>query len=403
MELYPATAARPRRRLIRRQETVPALFILLACLLAACSSMPPSTTGRVAGLPPLHLDGGILSVDGVAVRVSTPDLLAMDESMSAFVERYAGGANVRQRLENLHRAIRGQATLGIEYDPGAEGSASEVFRAGVANCLSFANLFVALARAADLDARYQWVEVRPQWTRLGERVAVRLHVNAVIHLNRRDRFMVDIDPLPSRDIAGSSEISDRDAQALYHNNIAMDALAREDVEQAWLHGVRALQLSPRMSHLWVNLGAIYRRAGQHRAAEASYLYALELDASERSAMNNLMVLYELEQREQERAYWAARVERYRDRNPYYHAWLGDQSSEEGDWRGALAHYQEALALAPEDGELHFAVGLIYEHLYENRAARRYLRRAVELATLRKDREVYRAKLEELESGSMVLN
>jgi len=391
-----------RRRPTTGQGAARAIFVLLSCVISACVSLPPSTAS-VATLPPLRLEDRAVSIDEVSVRVTTPELLAMDDSMAAFVALYADADRPRQRLESLHRAVRGPATLGIEYDPGAEGSASEVFHAGVANCLSYANLFVALARAADLDARYQWVEVRPQWTRLGERVAVRLHVNVVVHLNRRDRFMVDIDPLPSRDIAGSSEISDADAQALYHNNIAMDALAREDLEQAWLHAVRALQLSPHMSHLWVNLGAIYRRAGQHRAAESSYLYALELDGMERSAMNNLMVLYGLEQREEERAYWATRVDRYRDRNPYYHAWLGDQSAEEGDWRGALARYQEALALAPEDSELNFAVGLIYEQLQQPRAARRYLQQAIERANLRKDLEVYRAKLEEVDRRLTALN
>ena len=65
----------------------------------------------------------------------------------------------------------------------------------------------------------------------------------------------------------------------------------------------ALQLSPQMSHLWVNLGVVYRRADQHQAAEAAYLHALEVDSFDRSAMNNLMVLYDLLDREEEYLYW----------------------------------------------------------------------------------------------------
>jgi len=41
----------------------------------------------------------------------------------------------------------------------------------------------------------------------------------------------------------------------------MQALGTDDVITAWLHTVRALQLHPQRSHMWVNLGAIYRAAG----------------------------------------------------------------------------------------------------------------------------------------------
>ena len=376
------------------------VLLLLASLLAACASTPPDLQ-RVQQLPPLQLEHETIPVEAVPDQAPTPELLALDDDMRDFVERYTGDLKGRrERLLSLHRAVSGRATLGVDYDPAAEGTAGDAFHSQTANCLSYANLFVAMAREADLDARYQWVEVRPQWTRLGERVAVRLHVNAVVHLNARDRYMVDIDPLPSRDIAGSREISDADASALYHSNVAMDALARDDLVPAWTHAVRALQLSPGMSHLWVNLGAIYRRYGQHRAAEVAYLQALELDSLERSAMNNLMVLYDLEGDEEQYAYWSARVERYRDRNPYYHAWLGDQAAEEGDWRGALGHYLEALDLAPEDGNLHFSVGLIYEQLDQPKAALRYVGQALDLATLRRDQETYRVKLEELNRASV---
>lgn len=369
------------------------LCLLVLPLLAACASAP---SPRVNELPPLHTADGVIAVSEVAELAPTPELLALDPEMHAFVSRYAGqGIGRRERLLALHRAISGTATLGIDYDPAAEGTAAQAFHRQAANCLSYANLFVSLAREAGLDARYQWVEVRPQWTRLGERVAVRLHVNAVVHLNNRDRYMVDIDPLPSRDIAGTREISDRDAQALFHSNIAMDALAREQLVAAWTNAVRALQLSPGMSHLWVNAGAVYRLAGQYRAAESAYLQALALDPHERSAMNNLMVLYELEGNREQYAVWAARVDRYRDSNPYYHAWLGDQAGTEGDWRAALGHYLEALALQPEDANLQFSVGLIYEQLDEPRAALRYVEQAVELATLRRDLEIYRLKAEAL--------
>ena len=361
--------------------------------LLACSSLPESPRS-VSELAPLQLQGRTVAVAEVAARAPTPDLLAIDQEMRDFVALYTGGVrNSRQRLTMLHRAVIGAATLNLQYDPVAEGTAIEVFHRGSANCLSYANLFVALAREAGLDAGYQWLEVRPQWTRLGERIMVRLHVNVMVKLNNREHYMVDIDPLPSRDITGSQAISDTEAQALYHSNIAMEALAAEQLEQAWLNAVRALQLSPGTAHLWVNLGAIYRFAGQHREAESNYLYALQLDPWDRSAMNNLVVLYGIEGRAQDRDYWQVQVARYRDENPYYHAWLGDQAAEDQDWHAALRHYEEALALLPEDSRLLYAAGISHYQLDELAAASTYIKRAIKTANLRSDIDAYQLQLD----------
>lgn len=389
--MAPACANCITRRIAPSQRCRYALCLLFALLLSACASSPPHLE-KLASIPPLTYQAQTLTTTDVTTRVHTPDLLAVDEDMRQFVATYTEGiTSRRQRLHMLHRAVSGRASLGVEYDPFAEGTAQQAFHRQTANCLSYANLFIALAREAGLDAQYQWVDVRPSWTRMGERVAVRLHVNAVVHLDNRDRFMVDLDPLPARDIAGSQEIDETDAQALYHSNIAMNALSREVIDEAWLHAVRALQLSPEMPHLWVNLGVVYRRADQHEAAQMAYLQALDIDPFERSAMNNLMVLSELLGREEEQAYWQSKVDGYRDSNPFYHAWLGDQAAEEGDWRMARLHYDDALNLDPGDARLLFSMGLIYRELGQPKAALRYIEKAMGKANLYKEQETYRAE------------
>jgi Flp pilus assembly protein TadD len=356
-----------------------ACVILVYTAVVACSTLQNGSR-LVSELPPLQLGEQRVAVEEVRDRAPTPDLLALDEEMRAFVRRYTQGIpGDRQRLMMLHRAIRGSATLGIQYDPRAGGTARDVFYRGTANCLAYATLFVALAREAGLDVNYQWLEVSPQWTREGERVMVRRHVNAVIRVGKNEWFMADIDPLPSRDIAGSTTLRDVDAQALHHSNLAMEDLAAGAIEQAWIQGVRALQLSPRVAHLWVNLGVIYRANGQHRDAESSYLYALQLDHRERSAMNNLVVLYEMEGRRSERDYWEQRVAHYRNSNPYYHAWLGDQAATTGNWEQAVRFYEKAVALSPQNSRLLYALAQSHEQIGESEIALAYLRRAIDSA------------------------
>lgn len=386
----------PLRAAPRYRRPMPVLLLVSLVVLVTGCGTSLNSRRAVSDLPPLQVAGRHVELAEVDTRVPTPDLLAVDPQMRDFVQLYTGDVRYpRQRLQVLHRAVSGSATLGIDYDPLAGGTASEVFHRGSANCLSYASLFVALAREAGLDAGYQWLDVRPQWTRQGERVMVRMHVNALVEIGRVEQFMVDIDPLESRDIAGSRRLSDDDARALYHSNIGMQSLAANDLERAWLQSVRALQFSPSMAHLWINLGAIYRVAGQYRAAEDSYQYALLLDPLERSAMNNLAVLYGIEGRREEHEYWQQKVVRYRQENPYYHAWLGEQASETGDWQVAVGYYEKALALAPADSRLLYALGLVHGELGETGAAADYLQRAIDNADQRADISTYQTELRRL--------
>ncbi|NQX88788.1 MAG: tetratricopeptide repeat protein [Halioglobus sp.] len=375
-----------------------AFVLCTLVLLPACAADFRLSPGPIDALTPLVLDGRLVESAEVVQRVSSPDLLALDSAMTEFVRRYTQDVSRdRARLITLHSAISGAATLGIRYDPQSDGTAQEVFHRGTANCLAYASLFVALAREAGLNANYQWLDISPAWTRDGERVAVRLHINVVVKVGRNEQFMVDIDPLQSRDIAGSRQISDRDALALYHSNSAMRALSAGMTEAAWLQAARALQLSPATAHLWVNLGAIYRSNGQYRAAERSYLYALQLDPQELSAMNNLVVLYKLEGRNEARAYWEEKLVRYRDANPFYHAWLGDEAAESGEWRKAVSSYQRALGLLPGDSRLLGALGRGYEQLGEVSLATGYVQRAIEAAQTRSDSVGYQRQLDALQA------
>ncbi|MFT4823105.1 MAG: Flp pilus assembly protein TadD [Halioglobus sp.] len=376
-------------------------FIIVGLqVLAACSTFSPSAFLQ-PDFAPLKLADTTLTLAAVPELAPMADLLAMDDEMKAFVARYASNlGSKRQRLTQLHRSIKSAGLLDIEYDPQAEGTAIEAFHSGSVNCLSYANMMVAMAREAGLDASYQWVDVRPHWSRMGERLAVRLHVNVLVRVRRGEEFMVDIDPMQLRDITSTRVISDRDAKALYHSNLAMSALSREKFDTAWAQAIQALRLNPKMPHLWVNLGAVYRGTDQHDEAEESYLYALKLDSTDRSAMNNLIVLYGLQGRDKEQDYWQQQITRYQKSNPYFHAWKGDKAGEKGDWERALRHYQRALVLNPLDSRLLFSTGIIHVKLDDIEQATRLISQAIEHAKLGSEIKDYEFLLRELEDGTL---
>ncbi|WP_202962388.1 transglutaminase domain-containing protein [Congregibacter litoralis] len=365
---------------------------LLLMLLAGCTTAP-QWAFDLRDVPPLKLDGQLYSYDPDSPDLKDPGILQVTPEMREFVEAYTGDSNnSHNKLMSLHRAIKGQGALAMHYDPFADGTAAQAFARGSANCLSYAHMFTALAREAGLNARYQWIEVRPEWHRMGERVAVRLHVNVQVKMRDSTEYMVDIDPLNRNEVAGARLMSDREGFALYYNNLAMNALADDRPVFAWKQLVRGLHQAPGLSQLWVNLGAIYRYAGQYPEAEQAYFHALEIDDSDRSAMNNLVVLYELQGRSNEQHYWEDRLERYRNLNPYYHASLGDVAMEEEDWETAYDHYAEAAKMQPDDGLLIYSKGLAAHQLGKIDEAEHLISRAIEKAAFQVEKQRYRVQL-----------
>jgi tetratricopeptide (TPR) repeat protein len=388
-----SVAASPRRwGTYTPASALAAILAAILALLAGCAT-PVEWTFERAGVPPLHVAGRTYTVSE-ALAVPSPDVLAVNDEMRDFVEKFAAPSHSeRGKLQSLHWAVRDREGLDLRYDAFADGDAATTFERGTANCLSYAHLFVALAREAGLDARYQWMEVRPEWHRIGERVAVRLHVNVQVKTpHDGNEYMLDIDPLRRSEVAGARLMSDAEGLALHHNNLAMVALADDRPAEAWMELLRGIRVAPFLSQLWVNLGAIYRYQGQLDDAESAYLKALAIDARDQSAINNLAVLYEQQGRFDEQTLWLDRLKRYRERNPYYHASLGDAAMEAGDWETAYAHYRKARRLQPNDGHLIYSLGLAERRRGNLRAAEKLLAQAVDKAAFPREREHYQVQL-----------
>jgi tetratricopeptide (TPR) repeat protein len=373
-------------------------FVAWLCLLplifnvAGCAVLPQMAFDKAA-LPPLELDGQLYFPEDVSAELRPRDILATTAEMREFAVLHTTGNNYsRTRLMSLHWAVKSKGMLGMHYDPFAEGTARQAFERGSANCLSYAHMFIALAREVGLDARYQWMEVRPEWHRMGERVMVRLHVNVLVRMRDGSEYTVDIDPLNRTQVAGTRRMSDAEGLALYYNNIAMNALGDERPVDAWRYLVRGLETAPGLSPLWVNLGAIYRYSGQYLAAEQAYFRALDLDKRDRSAINNLVVLYEIQDRIDERDYWLDQLRHYRDQNPYFHANLGDKAMEDGRWDDAYAHYARARSLYPDDGELVYSLGLAEYRRGNQAEAERLILKAIEKAAYTVVKDQYRLQL-----------
>ena len=375
---------------------------MMACLLLCGCSTIDFDRLAVDDLQPLRVGNRELAVDATqAETLSSASMLAIDDDMRGFVTRFAGRSlPPQQRLVSLHQSLKSPGLWPVTYVATADGTAIQTFHAREANCLSYAHLFVALAREAGLKARYQWVKTRPKWTRMGERVALRLHVNVVVEIRRGDKFVVDIDPLMPWDVADSKSLSDDDAKALHLNNLAMHALAEGDLDTAWFTLIAALDLSPGLAPLWVNLGVVYLQGDQFDAAETSYREALRLDPGNRSALTNLATLYEQRGLEDKLRDLQDRVEKYQAANPFYHAYLGDLAFEQGDAASAIKHYEQAIALEPKNSGLLIVAGSIQLKSGDLDGAEKYFEAAAKNATLGSDLTLFEKMLDEVRQARL---
>ena len=207
--------------------------------------------------------------------------------------------------------------------------------------------------------------------------------------------ILDIDPVQRAQIADTTLLEDDQAFALHHNNLAIDDLFAEDIAGAYRHSLRSLQLSPENDYLWVNLGAIYRRAGQDNAAERSYRMALQLNPQSPSAMNNLVVLFSTTGDLQQAAVWEQQVVNYRRKNPYYYVYLGAEQEREGNYVAALDNYLEAISRKDDDAEFYYRAAKIYLTLEQRQESVRFMELAIKYAQLVGERETYEAFLDTL--------
>jgi Flp pilus assembly protein TadD len=337
-------------------------------MLGACATSPVVDTR----LPPLQGSARIEQVADV-------DLLAVTPEMEAFLERYIlPYDDPHTRLNMLTLAITSSGVLGFDYDDTRTLTAAEAFKTRTGNCISFANMMVALARKAGLDASYQEVLIQPVWTSREDTLLITKHINVVVS-SPRYSYVVDVSGVRISEHDRRRIIADLDAKTLFYSNIGAEALIANELPTAWAYLSRAINLESRLTDPWVNLGVVYSRNDQLDAAELAYQTALQIDSSDSSAMSNLYEVYLVQENMNAAADLEKKVERYREKNPYYLMMLSEESLEMGHYEDSIRLLQRALRKKDDDYMLHFAMAKTQYLSGETVAAQSSLHRVRELA------------------------
>jgi Flp pilus assembly protein TadD len=367
-------------------------LLLPLLLLGGCATEPPALYD--APPPAALLDGAVFGLDADDAPPD-PDLLAVNDAMRAFLaEQVPAGAGDQRKVHAILRAIIGDG-LQLQYDNLLTLTAAETFERRAGNCMSFTNLFLALAREAGVRANYQEVLVPPNWTAGESTWFYNLHVNVLVDYGGLEQ-VVDFNLRDYDNGYPRRLISDSAAESRHHSNVGVHWMTGGDPALAFLHFRRALELQPAAGHVWTNLGTLYRREGLEARAEAAFRRAIALDR-EPVAMSNLARLYREQGRPELAAWYEDQVAVFRGRNPYYLFHRAELAYEAGDYREARSLLRKALARHREDHRFHHLMAMSLLQLGDEAGGRRYLQSAAALAA-EEDLARYNHKLELLAGG-----
>ena len=330
---------------------------------------------------------------GVPPQASAPvtddEILAVTAEMRAFLEAHVHPRAADQvRLRELIEAIITTDTFALEFDDRTR-TASEAFRLRTGNCLSFSNLFVAMAREVGLKASFQEVDLPPDWTLDKDVFVLNRHVNVRVGLDPLGVHVVDFNIDDFRASYTTREISDSRARAHYFNNMGVESMQAGDAATAVACFRKAIADNDReFSPAWTNLGTLYLRLGHPAHAEAAYLQALRVDRGEVVAMSNLAGLYERQGDSKRAAAYRRRVTNHRMANPYYRYQRAREAYEVGDWDTAIGHLKFAVRRKRNEDQFSALMARCYLGKGNERKARYWQERAREAAATGAPRRRY---------------
>ena len=351
-------------------------------------------------------DGTPIFPASVDTDIPDVDILSVSSEMAFALENaIARAKDAKGRMD----ALVGFLLRRVHYDTLADSygakTARETFESGTGNCLSFSNLFVALARHAGLKAGYQEIPTPPNWERDREVLISTRHIGASIDIrdgmdrmillevtgpaqtfviddSRRYFFIPSVlsSSAPDIDLYSVRMITDKNAFAQYYNNLGSRYMAEGNGADAFRYFIKAVKTDQTLSYAWSNLGVAYGRNGQYEAAREAFQHGMAITSGKRDVtaltiLNNLVELYSRSGDEEKAEFYRSEVASFRRKNPYYQYTVARKAFTDGLYEESVRHFRRAIRLKDDEHLFHYGLALAYEKLGNMKKAEKYIKRA----------------------------
>jgi tetratricopeptide (TPR) repeat protein len=293
-----------------------------------------------------------------------------------------GAGSDHQKLSFLLSHFRHQGYLD-SYDKSWTRTAREVAEDGKGNCLSYANLFVAMARSVGLQAFYlDASRVTSESGRSGRVLVDYGHVLVGVRIGP-DLRAIDFDGQAS-EVHRFDVISDLQAIADYYNNLGFE-LSWSERDQGGFASepvIRMFELAtriwPEFARAWNNLGVALGRAGRLDEASEAYRRAIEADVTLAAPHVNLgQIHYHRGDLDRAIGLFQKAVE-LNPENAHYRLFLGKALAERGRFEEALRELERGAGIDADFFLIHMQLAEIHRTTGNCEQAERSARRVLEI-------------------------
>ena len=195
----------------------------------------------------------------------------------------------------------------------------------------------------------------------------------------------------------SHELDESAIISMYMNNRAVEALLRNEVDDAYWWARASVEKNPAFIAAYNTLAVVYQRHGDLSMAERSFRTALEREPENVMVMQNLAPLLATLGKNEEAQALKQRAASIVPYPPFHFFNLGIAAMERKDFQEAKLQFAREVRRAPYSDEFHFWLGVAHLQLGNPGQAREQIALALESSTTRDGRALYSAKLDHLRS------
>ena len=408
--------------------------LILFSLFSGCASIPVSKVEKVSidSFPAYRMpDGTKILPKSADKTIPDSDILKLNREIKSLLDDKINRVrDPEKRLSRLSEILVQKISYDMVNDRFGVKTAQETFDTGTGNCLSFSNLFVAMARYAGLNARFQEIPTVPNWTRQGEVLFFTRHIGASVDIYGSDDHVIDLriseevehviwirasrsryilylsglEPYEAEVNPHSARpIPDQRAFAQYYSNIGSQHLVEGNSAEAFRYYVKAVKTDPRSSLAWSNLGVLYSKNRQFEAAEASYLQGLGVtrglkDTSAQTIMNNMASLYYKTGDTEKAAFYKAQVASFREKNPYFKYAAAKRAYYDASYEKSVKNFKSAIRLKDDEPLFYYGLTLAYLKMGETEKAKKNIEKAMRYSWDDEKKRYYKWVLDRLVNG-----
>ena len=383
----------------RSHTAIKTLFcILFALLLSGCQS-----TALYINPDAHFLDQHFPGFEKIALETEA-DVFEIGDEAKLFVDQSLTRADLsKNRIEALANSIFFHSEMNLLYSGSANTTASQTFENKAANCLSLVIMAYGMADHANINVKFQQVDIPELWVRRDGNKLLNRHVNLRLYQTDKrnivmyhvNSYQLDFDRRAQSMRLPVKEITKQNVLARFYNNKGADALIKGKSLKAYAYFRKAIETENTLDGAWTNLGILYKRNKHLKASENAYLQAIAINSSNLAALENLSFIYKLTQREQQAKIITAKIHKQRLSNAFYHYMLGNTAYQRQQWKQAIKHYKQAIRLNKRQNNFYFSIAKSYSQLGDVESSKRYIKLAKRYSYDDAQQLFYQSKIDKL--------